>query len=272
MNWGMFGGQMGGNALSSIMNTMTSFGLADFQGKQARKAQKDAQQFAWLMARNRYKMTMGDLERSGLNPMLAIGGAMPNVPSPMASFGIGHAPAASAPDIIGGYKRAKALADELKTIKADRKTAEVEADTAEKTKKFVQHRLAQEMRFTENSANRMYEESEKAKHERVTAMYDSLNAYERFESTQAQKALLRAQIPAAELEAAIYEGNFGKAMKYWETFTRATGQLFSGFGGAAYHYGQQAPQEVLERERSHYDKKSGTRSTTRNRRTGRRPK
>lgn len=174
------------------------------QAHHANKAQKDAQQFAWLMARNRYKMTMADLERSGLNPMLAIGGATPNVPSPMASFGMPSMNLGSGVDTaLAAMKQKK----EREKLKEETRTQRYMADYLG---------LSMENRLSEQYHNALYAENS-ARHMDALRAGAQQDAFKK----NAERKIMESMVPAAESAADLYRRH--PKLRWIDAFTKSLG-------------------------------------------------
>lgn len=131
----------GGNIVSDIL-------VNAYNVRESRKAQRRAIAFAREVLQNRYQYTMADMEKAGLNPMLAYqqgtSGAMGSAPG--ASFPSGPS------DMIGRgvstAKQAMAMKDSLKILKnqVQESWARAGREGAEWTKAEDEALLAREMK------------------------------------------------------------------------------------------------------------------------------
>lgn len=87
---GAAGGAMGGEILGMFGDMAGQLHQAHQQTKEARKGRK----FAAWMAQNQYQMAVKDLRLAGLNPLLAVPGGGPGVPTP---------PMAQLPNVMEGF-------------------------------------------------------------------------------------------------------------------------------------------------------------------------
>jgi len=150
--------------LGAVGGSLINSGL-EYLGN--RKAQESAQDENRWMFKHRYQLTMQDMQRAGLNPILAHSQG-PGSPS--------SSPSASShgPDIVGAMSSAKQMQrvnSEIELQEAQRKNVDV--DSAKK----LQETLESAYRSTKTQAevDKLFEETKRVRHETTSA---SAKAYQ----------------------------------------------------------------------------------------------
>lgn len=205
----------GAGAAIGAVSQMNSDIMSYFTAKEAAKTQARR---AESMFRNRYRWTVKDLEKAGLNKMLAFG-AQPPIASPQGF----------APNIKGGYAAAaQAGAEASKTSKtADLVAENITADTNLKREESVLN----EAKESQTRTLLPFQEA--------SARADAFRARQEAMGASIQRELLSLALPGARAMASAQASeDFRDALKFnlkWGNYSEpAKGLLnFSVFGGAA---------------------------------------
>lgn len=123
----MSGWAMAAQAGLELMDTGIQTGMGIWSSNQARAEAAKNRQFQYDMFTNRYRLTMEDMRKAGLNPMLAYQQGGGNAPSGSALSAGNVAPKP-------GFKETLAKAKELELL--DAQVANVKTDTAKKDSEF----------------------------------------------------------------------------------------------------------------------------------------
>lgn len=194
---------------------------AHFQSKASAQQAEAARSWAKKMRATAYQTAVVDLEKAGLNPLLAFGAGH------VGSAGAPNVPAAApvyAPDFsflgsafgkaLTGAKQLKAMRDELRGIKAG-------ADTAEAGAEFAKNKQISELNVLESQADKNYRE----------AYLASLQAGEssaRTANINVMRKLAETDLPAAQARMRLDESEFGERLQQF----RRTLEALPVFGGS----------------------------------------
>lgn len=193
----MAGAAIGGAILGGVMDATGNIIQHHWAQNDAAKAWKRQ---LWLMS-NRYQLTVEDLKKAGLNPLLAVGGMSP---------GQATAPMASSPGnpLEGGAANAASLVQRAQEAKRRSKELDILESTAEKAYHDA-GRAGVEWQLSENQLEVQAELIEMYKAQ--AEMYRS-NA----KDTDASALLKALQAPEAAANARIYGSDYGTMVKSLE--------------------------------------------------------
>lgn len=114
-------GMIGGAAIGPLIGGMTDYLSHQFSAAQSNKQRR----FAREMYEKRYQMTVADLKKAGLNPILAVGGG-PGVGPGVTSAGQFSPSRGSPGDVMGGAVRGARLSKELEILRNTAKASKFE--------------------------------------------------------------------------------------------------------------------------------------------------
>lgn len=197
MSWeafGAIGGSLLGGGLDLIGQSMAN--------AENRRAAKEAREFVkWQMA-NRYQETRKDMEKAGLNPLLAFGGGA-------GAGGYGGSPLqAPARNLLEGLSEsAKGMSEKLQKARLQESERELAYHAAGK--------MGADWQLSEDAAEKTRAETEKVDVDK--------------RRSEAEARLLEAQIPAAEAQKKLFESEGGELFKQAITILN----MITGRGGSS---------------------------------------
>lgn len=235
---GGFGGSAGGGAGASAGGAAAS-GLTDAGGliasgvqnlinrNQAKRDAKKAREFAERMRATAYQTMVKDMTLAGLNPVLGIahgGASLPSVPQTQGRSpggDMGTAFRGSAGRLISSARQLKALDDQVATVAAHRRTAEADADVAERTR----------MSRTEL----MHQQVSRTGAEALLAEDRALQTRAHRKLTDVDRRLRETEIPSAEAIEAMDRTEFGRMVQWFQRTMGALPAIGVSSGGSEWN-------------------------------------
>lgn len=201
------GAAIGAAGVSGSMDIFSSMLGAVSAKKQNEKAAKEAQkarEWAEQMRATAYQTMVKDLEAAGLNPVLAVSGAPSSTPTPSGPVAQVTRPDFSslrgaAGRMIASAKQAQMMDDQVKTVAANRRSAEAEAGVAERS---ADYRVGN---FNATFSRTMAEGA--------LAEQQAIQSGASRRLTDVRARLERLGIPAAEAESELDTTEFGENLR-----------------------------------------------------------
>lgn len=219
-------GSLAGAASQQEMNItqgLMDWGVNSIQRSWGSKATRHAREFAERVMRNQIQWMVKDLEKAGLNPVLAVSRGGPGIINP----GTAAVPNLDAPDVARNAATAKALASAGQERENLKITSEILRDQA--TEQKAKAAFAVQRQNAE--VGRLYQEQALLEEQARKTWAERNESVARTQHLGMQNQLLGISMPGHAYDARIANSAYGKMLKWVSPATDAVGDLTGVVGG-----------------------------------------